>query len=228
MEAENAKPEGVAATPTPAEAEKPAAKPVAAKPPAAKAAVKPATPKEPLKDNGDGTVTDPNTGLMWKKKDAWLEKKRFFKWDEHKTYIAELVTKKFAGFADWRLPTKEEAASLVDKTKGLVDKNGTVVPIDPVFEAGCFASTWIQECSDAQIVRYDLKIGLDTPYPGKDIWSSIWVCRKAAGAPAPADKPAVAKAAVPAGATKPIVKPAGAAVAHKAAGPSPEASPSAQ
>jgi len=141
----------------------------------------PAKPKEPLVDNGDGTITDPNTGLMWKKKDAWLDKKRFFMWADHFAYVEEVNKAKFAGYDDWRIPSKAEAATLVDKTKQLIDKNGTPVPIDPVFEPGCFASTWISECSEDKIIRFDLKIGIDTPYPGKDIWSSVWLCRKANG-----------------------------------------------
>lgn len=160
-------------TPPAAETPKPKAAPKAAK--------KPAKPKDPLVDNGDDTVTDPNSGLMWKRKDSWLDTRKFYMWQDHKAYLDDINKKKFAGYDDWRLPTKAEAVTLVDKTKELLDKSGLLIPIDPVFEAGCFATTWIQECSDDKIIRFDLKIGIDTPYPGKDIWSSLWLCRKAEG-----------------------------------------------
>ncbi len=55
-------------------------------------------------------------------------------------------------------------------------------PIDPVFEAGGASNTWITECSDEKIIRMDLKIGVDTPYPTQEVWSSMRLVRKA---PAP-------------------------------------------
>ncbi len=183
------------AKPDPAPATAPAAKPkAAAKKPAAK-------PKEPFIDNGDGTVTDPNSNLMWKQNDAWLDKKRFFLWKDHKEYIDEVNAAKFAGHDDWRLPDSKEAGTLVDKTKSLIDKNGTIIPIDPIFSQGCFASTWTSDCSDDVIKRFDLKNGVDTAYPPTDVWSSIWLCRNAGkteSAKEPAAEPAEpVKAATP-------------------------------
>ncbi|MCP3990189.1 MAG: DUF1566 domain-containing protein [Actinomycetia bacterium] len=55
-------------------------------------------------DNGDGTVTDLNTGLMWIQ-DAG--DKKF-----HADAIDELETYTYAGFDDWRLPSIKELYSL--------------------------------------------------------------------------------------------------------------------
>ena len=55
----------------------PAAKAAAAKAAKAAAAKKAAPKSKPLVDNGDGTVTDPNSGLIWKKTDAWLDTQKF-------------------------------------------------------------------------------------------------------------------------------------------------------
>jgi len=59
-----------------------------------------------FKDNADGTVTDLNTGLMWKK-DEGPE----MNWEEALEYCQEL---KLGGYADWRLPTIREIGSLLE------------------------------------------------------------------------------------------------------------------
>ncbi len=143
-------------------------------------AKKPPPELKPLVDNDNGTITDPNTGLIWKKTDAWLDTRKFYTWQDHRTYVDEVNKEKFAEIDNWRIPSKQEASTLVDKTgtKNCEDKNGTMFPLDPIFDAGSVANTWISECSDDQIIRYDLKIGLDTPYPGNDIWSSMRLVSK--------------------------------------------------
>ena len=63
-----------------------------------------------LVDNGDGlTVTDQVTGLMWQRGGCDLSAIR-----NVQKYVAELNRRRFAGFADWRLPTMEEAFSLLE------------------------------------------------------------------------------------------------------------------
>jgi len=71
-----------------------------------------------LVDNGDGlTVSDERTGIMWQR--AGLDIASIRAMQRH---IAALNETGFAGFHDWRLPTMEEALSLMDpqmNTKGL-------------------------------------------------------------------------------------------------------------
>jgi hypothetical protein len=166
----------------------------------AEAAKKAGPVGEPLVDNGDGTITDPNSGFMWKKTDAWLDMRKFYTWMDHREYV-DWVNKnkdKFGGYDNWRIPSKSEALTLFDKTgvKSLVDKNGTSYPIDGIFAPFGASNTWITECSDEKIIRMDLKIGVDTPYPTTDVWSSMRLIRKEGeAAPTPAGK---APAAVPA------------------------------
>ena len=66
-----------------------------------------------LVDNGDGlTVSDLSTGLMWQRSGSEINSIRTIqKW------IDGLNREGFAGYDDWRLPTFEEALSLVNKTK---------------------------------------------------------------------------------------------------------------
>ena len=55
-------------------------------------------------DNGDGTITDNNTGLMWQKTDGGE-----MTWENAKTYCNNLA---LAGYTDWRLPAGIELFSI--------------------------------------------------------------------------------------------------------------------
>lgn len=160
--------------------------------PAPKPAAKPKVEKKPLVDNKNGTITDPNSGLMWKQTDAWLDMHKFYTWQDHQEYVDKVNGDKFAGFDDWRIPTKADAMTLVEKGRKetVVDKNGTPFPMDPIFSEGCVSNTWISECSDEKIIRYDFKVGNDVPYPGKDVFASMWLMRdpQAAKEDAPAEE----------------------------------------
>jgi len=80
-------------------------------------------------DNNDGTVTDRITGLMWQKDGSSKKLSLHKKWDnEVISYIEELNSQRFSGFLDWRLPTTEEFASLLEPKKA--NQN---LYIDPVF-----------------------------------------------------------------------------------------------
>jgi hypothetical protein len=62
-----------------------------------------------LVDNGDNqTITDKVTGLMWQQAGADLASIR-----QIRAHIGRLNDDSYAGFSDWRLPTMEEALSLM-------------------------------------------------------------------------------------------------------------------
>ena len=67
---------------------------------------------EPVKitliDNGDGTITDTSTGLIWMKNANPAAGEKM--WNDAIEYCTRL---EFAGKKDWRLPTKEEFESLI-------------------------------------------------------------------------------------------------------------------
>ncbi len=56
-------------------------------------------------NNGDGTVTDHDAGLMWAEKDNGIP----INWPNGNSYCQNY---KGAGYTDWRLPTLEELAGL--------------------------------------------------------------------------------------------------------------------
>jgi hypothetical protein len=59
------------------------------------------------RDNGDGTITDLNTGLMWSKA---VDKKKVSLIEAQK--IAQKMT--LGGYSDWRIPNIKELYSLID------------------------------------------------------------------------------------------------------------------
>jgi len=54
-----------------------------------------------LVDNGNGTITDKVTGLVWQKGGSPSD----MKFDAAGNYVEELNSSRFGGYSDWRLPT---------------------------------------------------------------------------------------------------------------------------
>lgn len=76
-------------------------------------------------DNGDGTITDLSTNLMWQKADS----NKAMNWEDALAYAENLT---FANHEDWRLPNAKELQSIVDYTRSLQTTNSAA--IDPLFE----------------------------------------------------------------------------------------------
>ena len=75
--------------------------------------------------NDVNVVLDRASGLMWQQSGSVNE----ISYSEAKKYVARLNSDQFAGYNDWRLPTLEEAMSLMEPTER---SNGMY--IDPVFD----------------------------------------------------------------------------------------------
>jgi hypothetical protein len=78
--------------------------------------------------NGDGTITDLATGLMWEKTDDGVKRN----WEEALAYAENLI---LAGHDDWRLPNAKQLQSIVDYTRAPDARNTARrgPAIDPVF-----------------------------------------------------------------------------------------------
>jgi hypothetical protein len=61
-------------------------------------------------DNGDGTITDSSTGLMWEQSPAATT----YTWKQAKDYCEKLT---LGGHSDWRLPTRNELQTLVNYSR---------------------------------------------------------------------------------------------------------------
>lgn len=75
-------------------------------------------------DNGDSTITDNATGLMWIQDDS----RSGMNWEDALSYAENLV---YAGHSDWRLPDAKELESIVDYTRSPGTTSSAA--IDPLF-----------------------------------------------------------------------------------------------
>jgi hypothetical protein len=101
-------------------------------------------------DNGDGTITDDRTGLMWEKlsDDGSIhDKDALHTWSNaFAVKIAGLNTMAFAGHTDWRLPNVAELQSIVSY--------GAANPaVSPAFNTACVPACTVLTCS---CTRFDL------------------------------------------------------------------------
>jgi hypothetical protein len=85
--------------------------------------------------NGDGTVTDTDTGLMWQQETA-----EEMNWEASLIYCENLS---LAGYSDWRLPTVKELASIVDLSK-----------INPAIDKDYFPDTMSSSYWSSTTVNY--------------------------------------------------------------------------
>ena len=94
-------------------------------------------------DNGDGTVTDTRTGLMWEKLSddgSMHDKDLDYFFPNHLAKAATLNQYGFAGYTDWRIPNVNELQTLVDY--------GRMNPaISPAFNTGCTPGCTVLTCS---------------------------------------------------------------------------------
>ncbi len=82
-----------------------------------------------FKDNGDGTITDRATNLMWMKIDSGYT----MNWEDALEYSENLD---YAGYSNWRLPNPKELQSIVDYTRApdAKDASKRSAAIDPIFD----------------------------------------------------------------------------------------------
>ncbi len=87
----------------------------------------PAYGRNDFADNGDGTVTDRATGLMWARADSG----EGMDWREALAWAQRMNAEKYLGHDDWRVPGVKELQSIIDYSRS-PDTTGSAA-IDPVF-----------------------------------------------------------------------------------------------
>jgi len=87
----------------------------------------PAYGRNDFRDNGDGTVADRATGLVWSRADSG----RGMDWRAALAWVETRNAEKHLGHDDWRLPNAKELQSIVDYTRAPAVTRSPA--IDPVF-----------------------------------------------------------------------------------------------
>ncbi len=78
-------------------------------------------------DNGDGTVTDKATSLMWSQDDS----QEAMNWQDALAYAQEMNSRNYRGHSDWRVPNAKELQSIVDYNRSPLSTSSAA--IDPIF-----------------------------------------------------------------------------------------------
>jgi hypothetical protein len=99
-----------------------------------------------FRDNGDGTVTDITTGLMWQQGEA-----RSMVWEASLAYCEQL---ELAGYDDWRLPNVRELSSLIDDERKKPS-------IDTSHFPGCRPSPYWSSTTHAKHPDFAWSVGFD-------------------------------------------------------------------
>jgi hypothetical protein len=84
--------------------------------------------KNDFYDNGDGTISDRATGLMWEQTDSGIG----MDWAAALAWVQARNTEKYLGYTDWRLPNAKELHSIVDYTHAPSVTHSPA--IDPIFQ----------------------------------------------------------------------------------------------
>jgi hypothetical protein len=102
-------------------------------------------------DNGDGTITDNNTKLVWEKlaDDGSIHDRDIqYSWDNAvAVHVGGLNTASFAGYTDWRVPNVKELLSIVD-----YENVGPAV--STAFNTGCTPGCTVLSCSCTAAFNY--------------------------------------------------------------------------
>ena len=93
-------------------------------------------------DNGNDTITDNSTGLVWTKKDSWQIQQDWLDFKEAMAFVDGMNKEDYLGFHDWRLPEREEVEKLFVADCSIMARSKVEIHLDPVFESGGGNGCW--------------------------------------------------------------------------------------
>ena len=100
-------------------------------------------------DNGDGTITDTTTHLMWMKQDSYQRTGHWITWPKAFEYVKKANEDGFADHYDWQMPTMADLKTLFepDKTNSKQVGREMTIHIDPIFAKEGSGIWWSQEAN---------------------------------------------------------------------------------
>jgi hypothetical protein len=96
---------------------------------------------------GEHTVIDTEFRLMWKRTDSMNDMEKWVNYQDSIDYTRNLSENKFAGFDNWRLPTRDEMDRLYDESYSIKDKFEKDIHICDCFSPGGGFSMIAQQIS---------------------------------------------------------------------------------
>jgi hypothetical protein len=96
---------------------------------------------------GEHTVIDTESRLMWKRSDSMNDMEKWVNYQDSIDYTRNLSENKFAGFDNWRLPTRDEMDKLYDESYSIKDKFDKDIHICDCFLPGGGFSMIAQQIS---------------------------------------------------------------------------------
>ena len=112
-------------------------------------------------DNGNGTVTDHRTELMWTQKDSYAALGECRNWYKSEKYVGKLKT---GGYSDWRMPTVKELKTLFEESKSNTNYRGGPSRLDPIFAPRgawwYWTATTVGPCCARGIIFDNGKVGM--------------------------------------------------------------------
>jgi hypothetical protein len=113
-------------------------------------------------DNGDSTISDEATGLMWSKYDSQTG----LNWPDALAWVSARNATNYAGYHDWRLPNAKELQSIVDYTRAPDVTNSPA--INPLFVTSEFSSD--------EYPYFWTSTTIGEGAPGANFQSAVYVC----------------------------------------------------
>ena len=110
-------------------------------------------------DNGNDTVSDSQTELIWFKKDSrqilgkWIHLEKAMKFAEEQNAV------NFGGFNDWRIPKLEDIRTVFDKSFSQKDFGNSEIHIPAEFEPKGADCTWTDTVNGERAMMFSLVKG---------------------------------------------------------------------
>ena len=93
-------------------------------------------------DNGDKTILDEETGLVWAKEDSWPVAQDWLTFQEALAFADEMNKKDYLGFHDWRIPEREEIEKIFIPESTIMARSSNEIHLDPLFSPGGGNASW--------------------------------------------------------------------------------------